>query len=77
LARIRLRQGLTGQARAALDRALSLDANSFQANATLLALYQRTHDPRAEEQSERLRKLDADRSARQELMLRTIELRPY
>jgi tetratricopeptide (TPR) repeat protein len=77
LARIRLRQGLTGQAHAALDRALSLDANSFQANATLLALYQRTHDPRAEEQSERLRKLDADRSARQELMLRTIELRPY
>lgn len=77
LGRIRLRQGLTGQAHAALDRALSLDANSFQANATLLALYQRTHDPRAEEQAERLRKLDADRSARQELMLRTIELRPY
>ncbi len=77
LARIRLRQGLTDQARAALDRALTLDANSFQANATLLALYQRTHDPRAEEQAERVRKLDADRSARQELMLRTIELRPY
>lgn len=77
LARIRLRQGLIEQARAALDRALSLDANSFQANSTLLALYQRTHDARAEEQAARLRKLDADRSARQELMLRTIEVRPY
>ncbi len=77
LGHIRLRQGLTSEAQAALDRALSLDANSFQANATLLALYQRTHDPRAEEQTERVRKLDADRSARQELMLRTIELRPY
>jgi tetratricopeptide (TPR) repeat protein len=77
LGRIRLRQGLTDQAHAALDRALSLDANCFQANATLLALYQRTHDPRTEEQAERVRKLDADRSARQELMLRTIELRPY
>jgi len=77
LARIRLRQGLAEQAQAALDRALSLDANSFQANTTLLALYQRTHDPRAAEQAERLRKLDADRSKRQELMLRTIEVRPY
>lgn len=77
LARIRLRQGLTEQAQAAVDRALSLDRDSFQANATLLALYQRTHDPRAEEQAARLRKLDADRSTRQELMLRTIEVRPY
>jgi Flp pilus assembly protein TadD len=77
LGRIRLRQGQTNEARTALDRALALDANSFQANATLLGLYQRTHDPRAEEQAERVRKLDADRSARQELMLRTIELRPY
>jgi tetratricopeptide (TPR) repeat protein len=77
LARIRLRQGLTEQAHAAVDRALALDKDSFQANATLLALYQRTHDPRAEEQAARLHKLEADRSARQELMLRTIEVRPY
>jgi tetratricopeptide (TPR) repeat protein len=77
LGRIRLRQGLTEQAHIALDRALALDTDSFQANATLLAFYQRTHDPRAEEQAVRLRKLDADRSARQELMLRTIEVRPY
>lgn len=77
LGRIRLHQGLIEQARAALDHALSLDANSFQANSTLLALYQRTHDARAEEQAARLRKLDEDRSARQQLMLRTIETRPY
>ena len=77
LARIRLRQGLTEQARAAVDRALALDPESFQANSTLLALYQRTHDPRAEQQAEHLRKLDAARSARQELMMRTIEVRPY
>jgi tetratricopeptide (TPR) repeat protein len=77
LARIRLHQGLTEQARSAVDRALALNPDSFQANAALLALYQRTHDGRAEQQAERLRKLDADRSARQELMLRTIEVRPY
>jgi len=77
LARIRMRQGLTEQAHTAVDRALALDGDSFQANATLLAYYQRTHDPRADQQAARLRKLDADRSARQELMLRTIEVRPY
>ena len=77
LARIRLRQGETAQAQAAIDHALSLDPDSFQANATLLALYQRTHDARADRQAERLRKLDAARSARQELMMRTIEVRPY
>ena len=77
LARIRLHQGLIEPARAALERALSLDANSFQANATLLALYQRTHDARADEQAARLRNLDEARSARQQLMLRTIETRPY
>jgi tetratricopeptide (TPR) repeat protein len=77
LARIRLRQGLIDQARAAVDRALSLDANSFQANSVLLALYQRTHDARAEDQATHLRKLDEARAARQQLMLRTIETRPY
>lgn len=77
LARIRLRQGLIDQARAAVDRALSLDADSFQANSMLLALYQRTHDGRAEDQAARLRKLDEARAARQQLMLRTIETRPY
>ena len=77
LGRVRLRQGLVEQARADLDRALSIDPDSFQANANLLALYQRTHDARAAEQAERLQRLDAQRAARQELMLRTIEVKPY
>jgi len=77
LARVRLRQDRTDDAEAALDRAISLDPDSFQANAALVLLYQKTHDPRLTEQGARLRKLDAARSKRQELMLRTIEVKPY
>lgn len=77
LARVRLRQDRTDDAKAALDRAISLDPDSFQANAALVLLYQKTHDPRLVEQGAKLRKLDAARSKRQELMLRTIEVKPY
>lgn len=77
LARVRIRQDRMNDAKAAIGRALSLDPESFLANSTLLAMYQRTHDSRAEEQSVRLRKLDEDRGKRQELMLRSIEVKPY
>ncbi|MGA7413690.1 MAG: tetratricopeptide repeat protein [Bryobacteraceae bacterium] len=77
LARVRLRQDRMDEAQAALSRALSLDPDSFQANNTLLIVYQRTHDPRAGEQKAHLQKLDEERSERQELMLRSIEVKPY
>ena len=77
LARVRLRQDRTDDANAALNRAIALDPDSFQANAALVLLYQKTHDPRLTEQGAKLRKLDAARSKRQELMLRTIEVKPY
>ncbi len=77
LARVRLRQDRVEDARRAIERALSLDPESFQANSALLAMYQKTHDARATEQTERLRKLDEVRSKRQELMFRSIEVKPY
>lgn len=77
LARVRLRQERLDDAKAAVERAIALDPESFQANAALVVLYQKTHDPRLVEQGARLRTLDAARSKRQELMLRTIEVRPY
>jgi tetratricopeptide (TPR) repeat protein len=77
LARVRLRQDRLDDAKEALRRALSLDPASFQANSALLAMYEKTHDSRAGEQSVRLRKLDEDRSKRQELMFRSIEVKPY
>ncbi len=77
LARVRLRQERIDDARAALGRAIALEPDSFQANTALVVLYQKTKDPRLVEQGARLRKLDAGRSKRQELMLRTIEVKPY
>ena len=77
LARVRLRQDRVDDAKTAVDRALSLDPESFQANSTLLAMYQKTHDSRAEQQRERLRKLDEARGKRQELMFRSIVVKPY
>jgi tetratricopeptide (TPR) repeat protein len=77
LARVRLRQDRTEEARAAVDRAISLDPDGYQTNAALVLLYQKTHDPRLVEQGARLRKLDTVRSKRQQLMLRTIEVKPY
>lgn len=76
LARALLLEGRAEEAHSELDRAIALDPKSFQANAQLLALYQRTHDARAKQQAEVLKQLDEERSKRAELMLRTIEVRP-
>ena len=76
LARIHMLQGNLKEAQAELREALRLDPDSFQANNELLVLYRRTHDPRATQQAELLKKLDEDRSRRAELMMRTIEVRP-
>ena len=77
LARVRIRQGRFGAARTAVDRALALDPDSFLANSALLIIMQRTHDAGADQQAARLRTLDAERSRRNELLMRTIEVRPY
>ncbi len=77
LARVRLRQDRIQEAEAAVDHALSIRPDSFQANSVLLAVYQRTHDPRAAEQSARIQKLDEERGKAMELMLRSIEVKPY
>ena len=77
LGRIRMRQDRVEAARAAIEHALALAPDSFQANTALLALYQRTHDPRAQDQAVRLRNLDEQQSKRLELMMRSIEVKPY
>jgi tetratricopeptide (TPR) repeat protein len=76
LARVWMLEDKQAEGLTELQRALKLDPNSFQANAQLLAIYKKTHDKRAETQSEFLKKLDEDRSRRAELMLRTVEIRP-
>ena len=59
-----------------LQRALQLDADNFLGNTNLLVLYKRTHDARAEEQSERVKHLQSEREKRQDLLMRTVEFRP-
>jgi len=77
LARVYLAQNHLAEARAAIDRALKLDPDGFQANSVLLSIMQLTRDPGADKQATRLRTLDAERSRKRELMLRTIEVKPY
>jgi tetratricopeptide (TPR) repeat protein len=77
LARVRIGQDQLGAARTAVDRALALDPDSFLANSALLTVMQLTHDSGAEQQAAHLRTLDAERSRRRELLLRTIEVKPY
>ncbi len=76
LARVWMQRGELMKARTELDRAVQLDPKSFEANMQLLVVYRRTHDPRATEQAEVVKKLDASRSKRAELALRTVEARP-
>jgi Tfp pilus assembly protein PilF len=74
---VRIAQNQLPAARAAVERALALDPDSFQANSALLAVMQLAHDSSAARQAAHLRTLDSERSRRRELLLRTIEVKPY
>lgn len=76
LARIWMENRDLVKARSELDQAIQLDPQSFEANMQLLVVYRRLHDPRAEKQAELVKKLDANRSKRAELALRTVDARP-
>jgi tetratricopeptide (TPR) repeat protein len=64
-------------ARKELDRALALQPDSYLANSDLLVFLRYTKNPQADSQDAKLRKLDADRWQRQELLVRTIRVDPY
>jgi tetratricopeptide (TPR) repeat protein len=63
-------------AKSEMARALQINPNSYLANVDLLALYERTKDPAASAQREKLQAMDQQRSERQELMVRTIKVLP-
>ncbi len=65
------------EAKKELDRALQLDPENFSGNTNLLVLYQRTKDPRASAQADKLHTLEKKRDDLQELLYRRIEVRPY
>jgi tetratricopeptide (TPR) repeat protein len=60
-----------------LERAIELEPDSFRVNANLLVLYQKTKDPRVEAQRARFEEIKQKRSENEQLLWRTIEVRPY
>lgn len=73
---VHLKQKEYAPAEEALERALKLNPASYAANLNLMVLYQRTRNPKAEEQSKRFEQLKEDRAKRAKEFLRTIEVRP-
>jgi len=60
-----------------LAHALKIAPNHFRANLNLLMLYQRTKDPRTEQQARRVDTLQKAGEERERLLLRSLEIRPY
>ena len=54
-----------------------MEPDNFRANANLLILYQKTKDGRAQKQQERFEEIKKKRSENEQLLWRTIEVRPY
>lgn len=72
-----IRQGRHEDAAKALDRAMEVDPDAYRANLNLLLLYQRTKDPRQDAQKEKFERLQKEQEERLELVMRSIEVRPY
>jgi len=77
LGQLELRKRDYAAAEKALQRAVELDPDSFQANMHLLRLFQATRDPRTEAQQKRFDEVSKKRADRETSLLRTIEVRPY
>jgi len=73
---VHLKQKEYAPAEEALKKALKLNPASYAANLNLMILYQRTKNPKAEEQSKRFDQLKEERAQRAKEFLRTIEVRP-
>lgn len=73
---LQTRAGQFAEADASLQKALSLDAENYQATVNLTALYTRTRDPRRDAQAARLDALQKKREDRAQDFLRMIEVVP-
>jgi tetratricopeptide (TPR) repeat protein len=76
LAWVHIRQGHTSEAGRELENAFALDPENFRVNANLLVLYQKTGDPRTAQQQARLEEIKKKRAEDEQLLWRTIEVRP-
>ena len=73
---VQMKQKEYAPAAEALEKALKLRPDGYAANLNLLILYQRTKNPKAEEQSKRFEQLKEERAQRAMEFLRTIEVKP-
>ena len=64
-------------AESCLTRALQIAPEHYRTNLNLLMLYQKTSDPRAEQQARRVEQLQKAGEERERLLLRSLEIRPY
>jgi tetratricopeptide (TPR) repeat protein len=60
-----------------LSRALELAPDDYLSNLRLLMLYQRTKDSRTEPQTQRVDQIRKSGQEREQLLMRTLEIRPY
>ncbi|MBO0800561.1 MAG: tetratricopeptide repeat protein, partial [Blastocatellia bacterium] len=77
LGQCRLQQRDYPNAEKLLRRALEIDPEHYNANFTLLTLYRRTNDPRADEQTAKFEQLKKNREEKAQDFMRLIEVRPY
>jgi len=59
-----------------LQKAMGIDPDNYTANLNLLILYQRTQDPKADEQAKQFEHVRQERAQRAKEFLRTIQVRP-
>jgi len=71
-----LKQKEYAEAEKALLKAVEIDPESYLANLNLMALYQRTRNPRADAQVKRFEEIKKKREERSREFMRTIEVRP-
>jgi len=77
LALIQIRREEYAAAEKNLNKALQMAPDHYRTNLNLLMLYQRTKDPRAEQQAGRVKQLEKAGEEREHLLLRSLEIRPY
>jgi tetratricopeptide (TPR) repeat protein len=73
---VHLKQKDYPAARNDLQKALEISPDNYLANLNLMILYQRTKDPKADEQAQRFEQVRQKRAERVKEALRTIEVRP-
>jgi len=77
LALVHIRRKEFALAESNLTRALQIAPEHYRTNLNLLMLYQKTNDPRAEQQAHRVEQLQKAGEERERLLLRSLEIRPY